>query len=670
MKGYTGKVLLINLTSGIIKERSISDEVYESYLSGIGLGAYFLYKLIPPGADPLGPDNVLGFVSGLLTGTGSLLTGRWLAVCKSPLTGGWGDANCGGNFSPAIKRCGYDGIFFSGISPKPVYLFADHEEVQLRDAVHVWGLDAVESEIVLQSENETTSGKKPAVAVIGQAGENLSLIAGICNDGGRIAARSGCGAVMGSKKLKAVVLAGSKPINCANPAVVKAISKEYRAKVQKNKLPLMIKGETLLLASKAMSLMKYNFAIDGMSATVPLYKKWGTIVNNQIGIVSGDSPVKNWGGSVKDYNYLHYKNISADRIIKREVKKYSCYSCVLACGGICDIKDIAHGAFTKSHKPEYETCCAFAGLLQNKDLDSIFYLNAILNRAGMDSISAGNTVAFAIECFEHGILTSEDTGGLILHWGDSTAIVELVNKMIAREGIGDLLADGVKRASQNIGRNSLQYAMHAGGQELGLHDPRFDPMMGLHFSVDPTPGRHTIGSAYYYNLMHLWKAVSWAPRVTRYEKKDEFIPSDVEALKAVALASFKQLIDGSGGCLFAALTGIQHWRLFDWLNAATGWQKTPDEYMKIGRRVQTLRQLFNIREKVNPLSNRMPDRVTGNPPLSHGPIKGKRVHVNEMMRLYWKSFGWNETTGVPLESTVNDLGLDFGNITKRNKSNR
>ncbi|HEX2770516.1 MAG TPA: aldehyde ferredoxin oxidoreductase N-terminal domain-containing protein, partial [Geobacteraceae bacterium] len=210
MKGYIGKILFVNLSTSEIKTESIPDGVYEQFLTGVGLGAWVLYQQIPARADPLGPENMLGFVSGLLTGTPDFETGRWMVVCKSPLTGGWGDANCGGTFSPAIKHCGYDAIFINGASAGPVYLYVDDQGAQIRPADHVWGLDSIEAEEILKKENQ--GSKKPQVAVIGTSGEKLSLISGICNDGGRIAARSGVGAVMGSKRLKAVVLAGDKPV--------------------------------------------------------------------------------------------------------------------------------------------------------------------------------------------------------------------------------------------------------------------------------------------------------------------------------------------------------------------------------------------------------------------------------------------------------------------------
>jgi aldehyde:ferredoxin oxidoreductase len=656
MKGYTGKILLVDLTNGDIKEQHIEDEVYEKLLSGVGLGAYMLYNNIPKGADPLGPENILGFVSGLLTGTGSVMTGRWMAVCKSPLTGGWGDANCGGTLSPAIKQCGYDGIFFKGISEKPVYLYIDNDGAQLKEASHVWGKDAVEAENTLNKEN--LDKRKPAIAVIGQSAEKLSLISGICNDKGRIAARSGVGAVMGSKRLKAVVLVGSKPVKCQDVETVRAISKEYTSKIKNANLPKIVKGGILPTLSRVMAKGKTYSPADGIMSAY-MMKRWGTIFSNTFGLPNGDNPVKNWGGSVVDYDRSYYKNVNPDRIIKREEKKYYCYSCVIGCGGICKIDDVSNGEFTHTHKPEYETVNSFGALLMNKDLNTIFYINELLNRAGMDSISAGNTVAFAIECYENGILTKEDTDGLELKWGDSEVILKLVKKMIAREGIGDVLADGVKAAAKKIGRGSEKYAINAGGQEPGMHDARLDPILGIHFSADPTPGKHTIGAGNYYNFMRLWEYVTWAPKVkNKTPKEDDYLPSETVALKSVANSCYKQIVDGIGGCIFAMITGAQHWRVFDYLNAATGWNKTPDEYMEIGKRMQTLRQMFNIREGIDPISFKMHDRMAGVPPQKEGPNAGKVVPIEQMMREHWKAFGWSPETGIPTSKTIAELGLE------------
>ena len=655
MKGYTGKILNVNLTTGEIHSEVVPDRVYELLLSGVGLGAYVLYNRIPAGADPLGPENILGFVSGLLTGTPSVVTGRWMAVCKSPLTGGWGHANCGGNLSPAIKQCGYDGIFFSGAASEPVYLYVDNRAAELRPAGHVWGMDAVEAEQALIREN---SKRKTAVAaVIGVAGEKLSLISGICNEGGRIAARSGVGAVMGSKKLKGVVLAGTKVIDCQDAETMKAISKELSRKVRLQSIPRFVPGAVLPLAGRLMGGMKKAAPMDGMISAM-LMKRWGTIMNNTLGVTSGDTPLKNWAGSVEDFHYDYYRHVNPDRILQRETSKYHCYDCIIGCGGLCDISKVNGGEFSHTHKPEYETCTTFGGLVMNKDLDAIFFINELLNRAGMDSISAGGTVAFALECYEKGILTPEMTGGLELRWGDAAAIIQLVKLMIAREGIGDLLADGSRAAAARLGAAAQPYAVTAGGQEPGMHDSRMDPLLAVHYSADPTPGRHTIGSGQYYDVTHLWEKVSWAPNPGAYEKAEEFIPGEKVALKTVAMSCYKELTDGAGGCLFAMVLGVNHWKLFEWLNAATGWQNSPDEYMEIGRRIQTLRQMFNIKHGIDPLQFKISPRMAGEPPLQAGPNRGRTVPIEQMMRLHWKAYGWDEQTGAPTAELMERLQID------------
>lgn len=494
-KGYMGKVLWVDLSSGKIEEEIIPDSVYEKYLSGLGLGAYLLYSRIPVNADPLGPENILGFLSGLLTGTGSLFTGRWMVVGKSPLTGGWGDANCGGNFSPSIKRCGYDGIFFKGISKRPVYLFVDNGKAEIRDASRFWGMDTVETEKSLIKE---AGCKKPRVACIGPAGEKLSLISGISNDLGRMAARSGLGAVMGSKKLKAVVLGGAMRIKSHSPDKIKKLSRTCNTATKDQSQ--FIKG---IMSARIGTLMRVLPAQMAMNSKmyISMLDRWGTASTNQISIEIGDSPIKNWKGSNKDFGTEKSESLNPDVFTDCVIVKYHCYSCPLGCGGICSIK----GKYSETHKPEYETVLALGGLCMNNDPDSIFYLNEVLNRAGMDTISAGGTVAFALECYEKGIITKKETGGLDLTWGNSSAIVALVEKIVKREGIGDLLADGSKVAAKKIGKNSMQYAIQAGGQELAMHDGRNDPGFALHNCVEPTPGRHTIGSQLYYEMFQLWK---------------------------------------------------------------------------------------------------------------------------------------------------------------------
>lgn len=652
MKSCWGKVLKVDLSTGVTQVENIPDGVYEKVLAGKGLGAWYLYKNIPADADPLGPDNILGFCSGALTGTGALMTGRLNVVCKSPLTGGWGDANCGGIFAPAIKQCGYDAIFISGVSEKPVYLYCDNSKAEIRDASEYWGLDATVAEHKFHE--EAGGKKKPCVAVIGQAGENVSLISGICNEEGRIAARSGVGAVMGSKKLKALVLAGSKAMPCADKAAVKALSKELGRKVNKIVLPSHI-GMSLAIGGVGMGAMP-SMPMDG-SVVSYLFREWGTPSNTPMAIMSGDGPLKNWGAGPYEVNgpSLAIK-YNPDKINKIEKVKYHCYSCPLGCGGRLNISRIGYSEFDETHKPEYETLQAFGALCLNGNLDSVLYINELLNRAGMDSISAGNTVAWAIECYENGILTKEQTDGLELTWGNAAAIIELIKKMIARDGFGSDLADGVKRASAKYGGE--EYAMHVGGQEPGMHDTRNDPQLGIHMVAEPAPGKHTIGMGIQYGAMSLCDICSWAPPAKLHNKDKDYEPTEEMAMVSKANAAYSMLVDGVGGCYYAEMMGVHMWKVVDYLNAAADWNYDGDHYMNIGVRIQTLRQMFNIKHGYDPAAVVLPKRMKGEPALKSGPLKGRQLKNEEQVAMHWKAFGWDEKTGVPTDETIKTLGID------------
>lgn len=645
-KGYMGKIMRVDLTLGQIQVETISHPVYESFLSGMGLAAHLLYHRIPAGADALGPDNILGFVSGLLTGTGSLFTGRWMVVGKSPLTQGWGEANCGGYFSPAIKRCGVDGIFFTGISPKPVYLYVDDNTAELRDATEVWGKDTVETENHLI---EKYAPRKARVACIGPAGEKLSLMSGVSTDKGRMAARSGLGAVMGSKNLKALVLAGTQRIKAHNPDEIKRLSQICNRWVQFQ--PPFVPGWLTAPIGALMRIMPMVFTQDGLLYKI-LLRKWGTVSMNQMSVEMGDAPIQNWKGSSADWGYFKSLNSNPDVFTRKEVQKYHCYSCPLGCGGICKIQ----GKFAETHKPEYETVLSLGGFVMNRDVDRIFYLNEVLNRAGMDTISAGHTIAFAMECFEKGILTTRDTLGQELKWGDPEAIEFLVEKMVAREGIGHLLADGVKLAAERIGNGAETIALHAGGQEPAMHDSRNDPGFALHYSVDPAPGRHTNGAGLYYEMYQLWKTVSTVPKMgLAYWKAGKYAKESRHALVGKANSQFMNVMNGAGACLFGGFLGTKRIRIFDWLNAATGWHLTPEAYMEIGTNIQTLKQAFNVRHGIRPRDNRIPDRLLGVPPQTKGANKGRSVDIDYLMKTYWEAFGWDPETGIPSQKQIDKV---------------
>jgi len=651
VKPYRGRILWVDLTAGTCTNEEVPESVYRAYLGGLGLAATILYDRMPAGADPLGSDNILAFVSGLLTGAGSLFTGRWMAAAKSPLTGTWGDANCGGTLSPAIKQCGYDGIFVTGASDHPVYLYVDNHGPELRDATALWGKDTIETEAALKK--LVAGNREPSVACIGPSGERLSLIAGISNDGGRMAARSGLGAVMGSKMLKAVVLSGSRPIGSEDPREMTRLSRSCAQHVTHG-IPLP-PGWAMPVLGAALRHLPTAVRMDGR-LSIPMFRKWGTCGMDQASVEWGDTPVRNWSGSERDYHRKLSDAIDPDRILAREQRKYHCYSCPLGCGGICAWEG------SEAHKPEYETIAAFSALLMCTDLDAVYAINDRLNRAGMDTISAGGTIAWAMEAWEKGVITSADTDGLELHWGDSAVVQRLVELMIAREGIGSLLADGSLQAARHFGHGSESFAIQAGGQEIAMHDPRLDPGYALHASVEPTPGRHTTGCQVYYDMYRLWTRVTGLPRPRLLSAKAGKYRADAaQAAIAVANSCFTQLYNGAGLCMFGAMLGVDNIPVFEWLNAATGWHMTPEEYMTAGRRIQTIRQLFNVREGIDLHSLTISPRAAGHPPLQRGANRGRSIPLTALMHDYWERIGWGADTGVPTAQTLRELGIE-GNL--------
>jgi aldehyde:ferredoxin oxidoreductase len=607
---YQGKVLDVDLTRGSIESERIPDGVYEQYLGGYGLGARILFDRMPAGADPLGPDNILGFVPGLLSGTGALFAGRWMLVGKSPLTGGWGDANCGGNLGPEIKKSGSDGIFVRGISSKPVYVLIDRGRMELRDAGHLWGLDAVETQARLEEE---LGGPHYRVACIGQGGERLSLISSVVNDSGRMAARSGLGAVMGSKKLKALVVRGQERPASPDSVAVKRLNSAFL-----RQMGVAEKFERVLsrLGPIGRVLGRLPFVPDGEGAKLSaMLRRYGTSGITATAAETGDSPVKNWGGVGHVDFSIDSKSwkISDEEVLRYQKKCYRCSLCPLGCGGELAV-DEQGCKLESTRKPEYETLASFGPLTLCDDLLALFEANDMCNRAGLDSISAGSTVAFAIECFENGILTAKDTDGLVLGWGSSSAIIALLAKIIEREGIGDVLADGVRVAARKIGNGAEQYAMQVGGQEVPMHDPRLDSSFGVVYQADPTPGRHTAASQINRSL--------------------------------ASNTAYVNLANASGLCLFGLRIGCGT-SVSDWLNAATGWRRSEEEYLEIGHRILALRQGFNLREGIDPRSIRLPERILGE----------AQSNNEAMLEDYYRQLRWDPATGRPTRERLHQLGL-------------
>ncbi len=604
MNGYAGKVAFVDLTSGSVTKESLPEKTYRSLIGGAGLGAEILYERMKPGIDPLGPENMLGFLSGLLSGTATPMATKYMVVAKSPLTGTWGDANSGGLFASELKAAGYDGVFFTGTASKPVYAFINDGNIEIRGAAHLWGKDTRETAEQLGSE---LGDKRLRIACIGPSGEGRSLISSIVSENGRVAGRSGVGAVMGSKNLKAVAVRGSGRTEVANSSQLDKLRSDTLAHLRDvDNLPFI----------KALS-------------------GPGTCAG-PLGLVpAGASPIKNWsliGGQA----FPDYAKIAGESITKYQLRKAGCGNCPINCGGIISVKEGPYK--TEGRKPEYETIGAFGTMLLNTDAESIIKANDICDLYGIDTISTGSTIAFAMECYEQGIIGKGETGGIDLTWGNVPGILAMLEKIVRKEGFGEVLADGVQRAAKRIGKGADKHAIHVHGQEPGLHDPRLFALRGLSYMVNPTPGRHMTSMASI-RLEGEGKLGTY-PELQRPEGAD----ADEKIGKIHALASsYSQTFANSGLCLFA-LSAKSMFPLVEFISAVTGWDFTPGEAIAAGKKSLTLLQAFNMREGLTGKDFTLPERIAS--PPSMGPFTGKRIDA--LKKNYYKAMGWDPETGKPL----------------------
>ena len=612
-RGYMGKILNVDLSEGTIQEEALDEQLCRDYVGGYGVGAKLLYERMPAGADPLGPDNILGLLTGPLTGTPAIIGSRFVAVAKSPNTGAWGDANCGGDFGPLMKFAGVDGVLFYGSSEVPVYLLIDAGTAELCDASDLWGMNVTDLEDLLKERH----GEKAAVVSIGRSGEKLSLTACIMNDKERAAARSGLGAVMGSKKLKAVVVVGDLEVPMADEAGIREMRRSY--------------------------LKQAAGAYQGMHDE-------GTCGITSDSAQSGDSPVKNWSGSgLVDFPRHRSDKLGGPaNIALPDYRRYGCWHCPIACGGRLR-QDNGKFALVKNdgtgHKPEYETLCMFGTNLLNDDLASIVKINEICNDYGLDTISVGATVGYALECYENGLLTKEQLDGIDLTWGNAEAIVEMTQKIAERDGFGDVLADGIKAAVEKLGGIGQEYAVHVNGEEVPAHDPKLTPGLAATYLLDATPGRHTQGG----ELL--------APVEMELDEVDPYAYTGA-AENHWKLVNIMHVVNAAGLCMFGYLSYPAQC-IPDQLTAVTGWEFDLDEVFKTGMRIGTMRHAFNLREGHNPLTRNVPGRLIGKPPLSEGNVKNITVDYKNRGREFLERCGWDTQTTVPSEQALRDLGMEF-----------
>jgi aldehyde:ferredoxin oxidoreductase len=601
-----GKMLQVNLSHKKLNDEILDEKLCRQFIGGYGLGARLIYSQQKSNIDPLSHDSILGILTGPLTGTAVLGGSRYTVVGKSPLTGGWGDANSGGDFGPYLKFTGYDGIFFTGKSEKPVYLFIDNGKPELRDAVHLWGKDCYETEEILKSE----LGQNVKVACIGPAGEKVSLIASVMNDGGRAAGRSGMGAVMGSKKLKAVAVQGSMKVPVAQGNKVTGLRKKYLHK---------------------------------LGGTIEWLGNHGTAFVAAGSAHSGDSPVKNWGG-VGYFDFPEIEPFAAENITSRRIRKYSCYRCPIGCGAHMRAGTGDYEYEAGSHRPEYETLAMFGCNCLNNNIESICKVNDICNRYGMDTISSGAAIAFTMECYENGLITRADTDGIEMTWGNHKSIVTMTEKMAKRDGFGDIIADGVKIAAERIGKGASEYAMHIQGQELPAHDPKHDYHWGIPYLLDPTPARHTQNAEVFRPM----------GQVVQLERKS-YANEGMEYRLGNAL---QHVVNSSGMCAFvySCLPDVQI--LAEFVSAVTGWDVTVENLVKTGERILNMRQAFNVREGLNLIQFKIPNRLLGKPPLKEGPLTGVTIDEDALLKEYLAAIDWDFKTAKPNKKKLQELGLE------------
>lgn len=597
MYGYFGKLLRIDLREKTVKVESLDKEKAKKYLGGRGLGTKILMDEVDPQIDALSPANKLIFVTGALTGTPTPTGGRYMVVTKSPLTGTVASSNSGGYWGAEFKNTGFDGIIFEEKAEKPVYIYIEDDKVEIRDASHIWGKVVSEATKLLEKE----CGEKAKVCLIGPAGEKLSKMAAVMNDYTRAAGRSGVGAVMGSKNLKAVVVKGSNKVTVFDEAKLKEVVASDNKKLRENG----VTGQGL-----------------------PTY---GTAVLVNIINENGILPTNNFQQSYFD----KAEEISGETLTEKFlVKKDPCYRCPIACGRYCKTDDIEGGG------PEYETIWAFGSDCGVSDMSAVIKANHWCNEMGLDTISAGATIAAAMELYQKGYIKDEELGGLSLEFGNAEAVVEWTKRMGMREGFGNNMADGSYRLAEHYGVPEL--SMSVKKQELPAYDPRGVQGHGLNYATSNRGGCHVRG----YMI---------SPEILASPEKLDRLALEGKPMWVKIFQDLTAVIDSMGLCLFTsfALGAADYAELY---NAVTGGDYTADTILEAGDRIWNLEKQFNLKAGITPQEDTLPKRLLEDE-VQEGPTKGYVHKLNELLPKYYELRGWTKE-GIPSQEKLKSLGLE------------
>jgi aldehyde:ferredoxin oxidoreductase len=605
-KGYLGKLLWVNLSSGKISVATLDEATAQSYLAGSGLGAKLIHDRLKSIKGPLDPSNPLCLMPGLLCGTVVPGANRTMVCALSPATNAWGEARAGGAWAPMLKYAGYDGVIFTGKAKKPVYVWIEDAQVEIRPAEKLWGKGFFETdERLLQATH-----KDAIVAGIGPAGEKLSRMACVMFEGqyARAAGRTGMGAVMGSKNLKAVVVRGTGGVPVADPVGLMKRSAAYGGKEKQR--------------------FKRNFEL-------------GT-AGGVMGVEAvGDMPIHNFMGGRWTQKA---ERISGQTMFKKYGRhERSCLACPSNCTLVVDIPDTRVG-----HAPEYETIGAFGSMCENDSIEVIAKCNELCNDYGLDTISAGNTIAFAMEAFEKGLLTEADLGGIRLTWGSGEAMIALLHKMGRREGIGDVLADGTKVAAKRLGKDFGDMVVEVKGVEIPMHDPRAYWSNAVNYAVANRGACHMEGVTFTVESGLPFPDLGYTTPM------DPYI-TDGKAQLAVKMHDLMVLYDGLGICKFYIVVSYGPTIMAEWLNYCTGWKVTPDELMRTAERAFTLKRMINVARGLSRKDDTLPKRLLAVPQRDDiGPVDPQGME--RMLTEYYHLRGW-DAKGAPTKERLKALQL-------------
>ncbi len=623
MYGTTGKILRVDLTTGTWETETLTEEFYRLYPGGKALAGYILLNELPAYTDPFSPENILLIANGLLTGAPVSTATRYTVSARSPLTMGYGESEAGGFWGPELKMAGYEAIVVKGKSPEPVYLWIQDGEVEIRPAAHLWGLKTAEAQDLIRAE---LGDEKIRVLQIGPAGENLVRFAGITNDLRHFNGRNGLGAVMGSKNLRAVAVRGST---------------RYQKMARDSKALLSLGRE---LAKR----VKDN------------PQSWGLQNTGTPGLVE---PL-NAGGILPTRNFLQgaFENVDELKweVYERELltARRSCYACAIRCKREVQVDGVpsVYGG------PEYETVGSFGPNCGVSDLHVIAKANELCNAYMLDTISTGMTISFAMECFEHGLLTLQDTGGLDLRFGNAEAMLTMIEWIALRQGLGDLLAEGSLRAAEKIGGDAKFFAIQVKGQELPMHEPRGKYNVGMGYAISEIGADHLVvahdtmlanaEAIPFKNAAPLGITDAQSAQSLNEEKTRQFYVLE-------KVTSFEKVI---GYCFFgpAPRSYILMDEVLESVNAATDWDMSLDELLEIGERATNLARIFNAREGFTRKDDALPERIFT--PLENGALEGEAFPREEfetaLSNLYTLK-GWDPETGIPTRERLEELSLGW-----------